>query len=91
MLANWRILSQAERDAAYNNNAAVANSAALIGFATPIRPASMCPMVPSPALPGHTLAPDVTLTQIVAEISVAIDWLAVCRPIASTPECKLCL
>jgi arylformamidase len=30
MLAGWSTLSQAERDAAYNNNAAVANSAALI-------------------------------------------------------------
>src|SRR5258708_4017111 len=30
MLAAWSMLSQAERDAAYNNNAAVADSAALI-------------------------------------------------------------
>jgi arylformamidase len=28
------------------------------------------------ALPGYTLAPDATLTQIVAEIHAALDWLA---------------
>jgi hypothetical protein len=31
MLAGWSKLSQLERDAAYNNNAAVADSAALVG------------------------------------------------------------
>jgi acetyl esterase/lipase len=30
----------------------------------------------SAALPGYTLAPDATLTQIVAEITSALDWLA---------------
>ena len=30
----------------------------------------------SAALPGYTLAPDATLTEIVAEISAALDWLA---------------
>ena len=30
----------------------------------------------SAALPGYTLAPDATLTQIVAEIRAALDWLA---------------
>jgi acetyl esterase/lipase len=29
------------------------------------------------ALPGYTLAPDATLTEIVAEIDAALDWLAV--------------
>ena len=135
MLANWQILSQAERDAAYNNNAAVANSAALIerrnadsaafrnahpaGLDVSYGPeprqrfdrypassaAAPCLVFIhggywqrnrredftcyaegvlargwSAALPGHTLAPDATLTQIVAEISVAIDWLAVNGP-----------
>ena len=28
------------------------------------------------ALPGYTLAPDATLTEIVAEINAALDWLA---------------
>ena len=28
------------------------------------------------ALPGHTLAPEATLTEIVAEIRLALDWLA---------------
>lgn len=30
----------------------------------------------SAALPGHTLAPDASLTEIVAEINAALDWLA---------------
>jgi hypothetical protein len=30
MLAGWALLSQAARDAAYNNNLAVANSAVLV-------------------------------------------------------------
>ena len=29
------------------------------------------------ALPGYTLAPDATLTEIVAEVNAALDWLAV--------------
>ena len=135
MLANWQMLSQAERDAAYNNNTAVANSAALIerrnadsaafrntypaGLDVSYGPepqqrfdlypagSAVAPCLVfihggywqrnrredftcyaegvlargwSAALPGHTLAPDATLTQIVAEISVAIDWLAVNGP-----------
>ena len=28
------------------------------------------------ALPGYTLAPDASLTEIVAEINAALDWLA---------------
>jgi arylformamidase len=31
----------------------------------------------SAALPGHTLAPDASLTEITAEINAALDWLAV--------------
>jgi arylformamidase len=31
------------------------------------------------ALPGHTLAPDASLTEIVAEINAALDWLAANR------------
>jgi len=34
----------------------------------------------SVALPGYTLAPDATLTQIVAEIAAALDWLAAHGP-----------
>ena len=33
----------------------------------------------SAALPGHTLAPDASLTEIVAEINAALDWLAANR------------
>ena len=28
------------------------------------------------ALPGYTLAPDASLTEIVAEINAALDWLS---------------
>jgi arylformamidase len=130
MLAGWSRLSQAERDAAYNNNAAVADSAALIelrnaasaafrnahpsGLDVPYGPGPRqrfdlfpagSPAAPclvfihggywqrntredfacyaegvlahgwSAALPGYTLAPDATLTQIVGEIGRALDWL----------------
>jgi arylformamidase len=135
MLAGWSTLSQAERDAAYNNNAAVADSAALIerrnlasaafrsahpgGLDEPYgpRPRQCFDLYPadtpaapclvfihggywqrntredfacyaegimahgwSAALPSHTLAPDATLTQIVAEIASALDWLAASGP-----------
>lgn len=135
MLAEWSGLSQAERDAAYNNNAAVADSAALIeqrnaasaafrkarpgGLDVPYgagprqrfdlfpaeSPAAPCLVFIhggywqrnnredfacctegvlargwSAALPGYTLAPDATLTQIVAEIGSALDWLAANGP-----------
>jgi acetyl esterase/lipase len=130
MLAGWAELSQAARDAAYNNNLAVANSAALIerrnaasaafraahaaGLDVPYGPAprqrfdlfpasaASAPCLVfihggywqrntredfacfaegvfahgwSAALPGHTLAPDATLAEIVAEIRRALDWL----------------
>ena len=32
------------------------------------------------ALPGYTLAPDASLTEIVAEINAALDWLAAHGP-----------
>ena len=32
------------------------------------------------ALPGYTLAPDATLTEIIAEINAALDWLAANGP-----------
>jgi len=35
----------------------------------------------SAALPGYTLAPDATLTEIVAEINAALDWLALNGPL----------
>ncbi len=128
---NWGTLSQAERDAAYDNTAAVKNSAALIAERNEasaalrasrksfldipygdrertkidIYPAAdgAAPCLTflhggywqrnsreafamlvegvaahgwSVAIPGYTLAPDATLTQIVAEISGALDWLA---------------
>ena len=131
MVTEWSRLSQAERDAAYNNNAAVADSAALIerrnaasaafrnahpaGLDVPYGPGqrqrfdlfpARSPAAPclvfihggywqrntredfacyaegalahgwSAALPGYTLAPDATLTQIVEEIGSALDWLA---------------
>jgi len=128
---SWRSLSQAERDTAYDNNKAVANSPALIvarneasarfraahtdALDVPygdrertkidLYPASD-PSTPclvfihggywqrnsrdlfamlaegmaahgwSVAIPGFSLAPEATLTDIVREISLALDWLA---------------
>ena len=128
---NWATLSQAERDAAYDNNAAVKNSAALIAernqasealrasrkssldipygdrerTKVDLYPAtsSTAPCLVflhggywqrnsrevfamlvegvaahgwSVAIPGYSLAPDASLTQIVAEIFQSLDWLA---------------
>jgi acetyl esterase/lipase len=128
---NWAALSQAERDAAYDNNAAVKSSAALIAernqASEALRAARNAlldlpygdrerakidlypadsPKAPclvflhggywqrnsrevfamlvegvaahgwSVAIPGYSLAPDVSLTEIVAEISRSLDWLA---------------
>jgi arylformamidase len=135
VIANWAALSQAERDAAYNNNLAVANSAELVekrnvasaafrkahpagldvSYGTGARQkwdlyAAAAPAAPclvfihggywqrnaredfacyaagimahgwSMALPGYTLAPDVSLTAIVGEIRAALDWLAAHGP-----------
>jgi arylformamidase len=131
MLAGWATLGQTARDAAYNNNLAVANSAALVerrnaasaafrtghpaGLDVPYGPAprqrfdlfaagsAAAPCLVfihggywqrntredfacfaqgvlahgwSMALPGYTLAPEATLTDIVGEIRRALDWLA---------------
>jgi arylformamidase len=128
---NWAALSQAERDASYDNNAAVKNSAALIAErneASAVLRASHKSFLDVPygdrertkvdiypaadrtapclvflhggywqrnsrevfamlvegvashgwsvAIPGYTLSPEATLTEIVAEISAALDWLA---------------
>jgi arylformamidase len=128
---NWGTLSQAERDAAYDNNKAVANSPALIAARNvasarvrasrvaaldiaygnrertkfdlyPARDRSAPCLVFlhggywqrnsrqdfamlveglaahgwSVAIPGYSLAPDVSLTEIVHETSLALDWLA---------------
>jgi arylformamidase len=128
---NWAGLSQAARDAAYDNNAAVGNSAALIAERNAaseklrtssksfldlaygkgernkidIYPAetATAPCLVflhggywqrnsrelfamlvegvaahgwSMAIPGYTLAPDASLTEIVHEIHEALDWLA---------------
>jgi arylformamidase len=127
----WANMSQAERDAAYDNGAAVANSAALLAqrraAATSYRVAQtghldlpygarerekwdlypgtdrQAPCLVfihggywqrntredfahlgagvaaygwSVAMPGYTLAPDASLTEITAEINTALDWLA---------------
>lgn len=127
----WSELSQAERNAAYDNNAAVKNSAALIAerndassrlrgtlkshldlpygerpnnkidlypAAKPDAPClvflhggywqrnsrELCAMLVegvaahgwSVAVPGYSLAPEVSLTDIVGEIPRALDWLA---------------
>jgi arylformamidase len=127
----WAKLDQAARDAAYNNNNAVANSAALIeerNAAAAIARAARANALDIPyaegertrfdlypaadkaapclvfihggywqrnsrevfaaladgalaggwsvAMPGYSLAPAVTLTQIVAEIHRALDWLS---------------
>ena len=128
---NWATLSQAERDAAYDNNAAVRNSAALIAERNRMsetlrasrksfldvpygdRERTKIDLYPaddktaaclvflhggywqrnsrevfamlvegvaahgwSVAIPGYSLAPDVSLTDIVTEISRSLDWLA---------------
>src|SRR3954465_8435628 len=128
---NWTALSQAERDAAYDNNAAVKNSAALIAERNQLsetlrasrksfldvpygdRERTKVDLYPaadrtapclvflhggywqrnsrdvfamlvegvaahgwSVAIPGYSLAPDVSLTDIVREISQSLDWLA---------------
>lgn len=127
----WSELSQAERDAAYDNNAAVKNSAALIAerneasgrlrgtlrahldlpygqrannkidLYPATRPDAPCLVFLhggywqrnsrelftmlaegvaahgwSVAIPGYSLAPEVSLTEIVAEVPRALDWLA---------------
>lgn len=128
---NWAALSQGERDAAYDNNAAVKNSAALIAernqrsealrasrqafLDIPYgdRDRTKIDLYPaadktapclvflhggywqrnsrdvfamlvegvaahgwSVAIPGYSLAPEVSLTEIVKEISQSLDWLA---------------
>src|SRR5882724_3988040 len=133
---NWARLSQAERDAAYDNNKAVANSPALIAarneasakfraaHATALdipygkRERTKIDLYPardkaapclvfihggywqrnsrdvfamlvegmaahgwSVAIPGYSLAPETTLTEIVEEISLALDWLAANGPL----------
>ncbi|KRR21572.1 esterase [Bradyrhizobium lablabi] len=127
----WGALSQAERDAAYDNNAAVKDSAALIAerneasktlrasrksfldVAYGDRERTKIDLYPaadsaapclvflhggywqrnsrdvfamlvegvaahgwSVAIPGYSLAPEASLTEIVSEISHALDWLA---------------
>ena len=128
---NWDALSQAERDLAYDNNTAVANSPALIAARNEAsaqfrashntsldipyaaRERTKFDLYPaadksapclvflhggywqrnsrevfamlvegvaahgwSVAIPGYSLAPEVTLTDIVQEISTSLDWLA---------------
>lgn len=128
--SNWARMSQAARDAAYDNNAAVKNSAALIadrnatsakmraGLKSDLdipygnRDRTKIDIYPgadatkpclvflhgrywqrnsrdvfamlvegvaahgwSVAIPGYSLAPEASLTQIVAEIRQALDWL----------------
>jgi arylformamidase len=129
--ADWGRISRAERDAAYNNLAAVADSAAMLAAwrvaseafrsehaghldqrygrrdrntwdlypaADPKAPClvfihggywqrnskdQFANVIAGPyahgwaaALPGYTLTPDATLTEITAEIHAALDWLA---------------
>jgi arylformamidase len=128
---NWAALSQAERDAAYDNNKAVANSPALIAVRNEAsakfraahtaaldipygkRERTKIDLYPardkaapclvfihggywqrnsrdvfamlvegmaahgwSVAIPGYSLAPEASLTEIAAEIGAALDWLA---------------
>ncbi|HYZ23108.1 MAG TPA: alpha/beta hydrolase [Rhodopila sp.] len=134
-MAQWGRLSQAERDAAYNNTEAVADSSVLnaarevassvfrstnpmhldlrygrrerntwdlFPVADPDAPClvfihggywqrnskeQFSNFIAGPrargwsaALPGYTLAPDASLTEIVAEIHTALDWLALHGP-----------
>src|SRR5580692_11012870 len=133
-MMDWGAMSRAERDAAYNNSAAVQNSAELnaargaasaafraahpkhldlrygprerntwdlFPAADPNAPCivfihggywqrnskdQFSALIAGPyalgwsaALPGHTLAPDASLAEIVAEINAALDWLAANR------------
>ncbi len=133
--SNWSALTQAERDAAYDNNKAVANSPALIAERNessaalratradaldipygkrernkidlyPARdPSAPCLVFIhggywqrnsreffamlvegmaahgwSVAIPSYSLAPDATLSEIVEDISAALDWLAAHGP-----------
>jgi arylformamidase len=135
LMARWGMLSQAERNAAYDNIAAVADSAVLNAareFASSVfrnttglhlnlrygpkerntwdlfpvaDPDAPCivfihgsywqrnskeqfaSLIGGPhgrgwsaALPGYTLAPDASLTEIVAEINAALDWLGAHGP-----------
>ena len=128
---NWGTMNRAERDAAYNNSAAVVNSPALnaareaasaefraahagkldlrygprerntldlFPAANPNAPClvfihggywqrnskdQFASLIAGPyahgwaaALPGYTLGPDATLTEITAEIHASLDWLA---------------
>lgn len=132
---NWGTMSRAERDAAYSNSGAVANSAELVAqfaaasarfraahpqhldcrygprernawdlfpAADPNAPCivfihggywqrnskeGMAGLIAGPyergwsaALPGYTLAPDASMTEIVGEINAALDWLAANGP-----------
>ncbi|MBW4091401.1 MAG: alpha/beta hydrolase [Proteobacteria bacterium] len=132
---DWGAMSRAERDAAYNNTAAVANSAELnaaradrsarfraahpgaLDLAYGPRPRNRIDLFPaadpaapclvflhggywqrntreqfasviegpyahgwSAALPGYTLAPDASLTEIAEEVTAALDWLAANGP-----------
>ena len=134
-MMDWGAMSRAERDAAYNNSAAVKNSvelnaareAASAAFRTAhpghldlrygprerntwdLFPASdpnapcivfihggywqrnskdqFANLIAGPyahgwaaALPGYTLAPDASMSEIVAEINAALDWLAANGP-----------
>ncbi|MFL5253071.1 MAG: alpha/beta hydrolase [Rhodopila sp.] len=134
-MAKWGVLSRAERDAAYDNIGAVADSAVLnaarevassvfrmtngmhldlhygrrernLWDLFPVAdPDALClvfihggywqrnskeqfsSLIGGPhargwsaALPGYTLAPDASLTEIVAEIRAALDWLAAHGP-----------
>jgi len=134
-MMDWGAMSRAERDAAYNNSAAVTNSAELnaareaasaafraahpghldlrygprerntwdlFPAADPNAPCivfihggywqrnskdQFANLIAGPfargwaaALPGYTLAPDASLSEIVAEINAALDWLAANGP-----------
>lgn len=133
---NWDTMTRAERDAAYSNTGAVANSAELItrfaavsaqfrvehpqhldcrygprernawdlfpaadrnapcivfihgGYWQRNSKEAMAGLVAGPyargwsaALPGYTLAPDASMTEIVGEINTALDWLAANGPV----------
>src|SRR5271157_5088639 len=135
ILAKWGLMSQAERDAAYNNTAHVPDSAVLnaarevassafrvtnslhLDLRYGKRERNTWDLFPqsdpdapcivfihggywqrnakeqfanliagphargwSAALPGYTLAPDASLTEIVAEVNAALDWLGAHGP-----------
>ena len=76
----WDLFPAADptRPASSSSMAATGSATASDQFASLI--AGPCAHGWAAALPGYTLAPDASLTEIVAEINAALDWLAANGP-----------